>query len=322
MAVAPWAMRLISEPQAWDTVETAYHEGMKLFDTAPWYGHTKSEHRVGRYLRTQPRDSFTLSTKVGRIYFRPEDGKTINHPNRWLGGLNFDHRFDFTRKGIIRSYEDSLTRLGVNTVDMLVIHDLDLKHQKSQEGVDRAFGQLDSGGGMTYLKELKDRGEIKAIGAGINHMGMIPQFVKHFDIDFFLLAMPYTLLEQPALDEELPLCMEHGIGVVLGSVFASGILATGPIDNAVYSYKPAELELIERVRKMQMICQRHHVPMTAAALQFPLAHPAVNIIIPGANSPQQIHQNIEGLQLEIPDDLWLELKAEGLIRQEAPTPSA
>ena len=309
--------------QSQATLATAFEAGVGYFDTAPWYGNTKSEHRVGQFLRARPRDSYTLGTKVGRVYVRPEDpGMFTSSPwaKRWRGGLSFDLRFDYTSAGIMRAYEDSLQRLGINTVDALTIHDLDFKHQKNEEGVRRGFEQLDEGGGFAALKALKRRGEIRAIGAGINHIGMIPRFLEHFEIDYFLVAMPYTLLDQDALDEELPLCQERGVSIIIGAVFASGILATGAKSGSVYGYLPAEGATMDKVGRMETLCQRHGVSLAAAALQFPLGHPQVVSVIPGANSPQQVGQNLAHAEQRIPGELWAELKQEGLLRRDAPTP--
>lgn len=310
------------DSQADATLKLAYEAGVAYFDTAPWYGNTKSEHRVGRFLRRQPRDTFALSTKVGRIYFRPEDREAFASSPwaaRWRGGLSFDLRFDYSAEGVTRSYEDSLQRLGLNSVDALTIHDLDLKHQKTEEGVQNAFRQLDAGGGFATLQALKSRGEIRAIGAGVNHLGMIPRFLADFDMDYFLLAMPYTLLDQGALDEELPLCEEHGVGVVIGAVFASGILATGGRPGSRYDYQPASAPMVEKVRRIEAICRRHGVSLAAAALQFPLAHPQVVSVIPGPGSPEQMRQNLAASNETIPGDLWAELKQESLLRGDAPT---
>lgn len=309
--------------QAQATLATAFEAGIGYFDTAPWYGNTKSEHRIGHFLRTRPRDRYTLGTKVGRIYFRPHDPKEFASSAwalRWRGGLCFDLRFDYTADGIARSYEDSLQRLGVNSVDALTIHDLDFKHQQNEEGVQRGFEQLGSSGGFATLKALKDRGEIHAIGAGINHLGMIPRFLKHFDIDFFLIAMPYTLLDQSALDDELPMCQRRGISVIVGAVFASGILATGARPGSQYGYQPADAPTMDKVKRIEAVCGRHATPLGAAALQFPLAHPQVVSVIPGANSPGQVQQNLEHMAHSIPDDLWAELKHDGLLRSDAPIP--
>jgi D-threo-aldose 1-dehydrogenase len=312
-------VEVIDEAQADLTIEAAYAAGIGHFDTSPWYGNGKSEHRLGRVLRTKPRHSFVLSTEIGRVYFRPRDPKTFSQA-RWAGGLPFDLRFDYTRRGVLRSYDDSLMRLGLNVVDALLIHDLDLRHQKTEDGVRAGFDQLEAGGGYAALAELKASGDIGAIGAGINHTGMIPRFLERFEIDFFLVAMPYTLLDQPALAAELPLCLERGVSVVTGAVFASGILARGPGEGALYAYMPAETDVLERTRRIEAVCARHGVPLAAAALQFPLHHPAVANVIPGPNSPAQLRANLQHVRRVIPDDLWTELKAERLIDPAAPTP--
>jgi len=304
------------------TLQAAYDAGVGYYDTAPWYGNTKSEHRIGRFLRAQPRERFTLGTKVGRIYFRPSDPRAFAASAwaaRWRGGLAFDLRFDYTAEGIVRSYEDSLQRLGLNRVDALTIHDLDFKHQKNEEGVQRGFRQLEEGG-FGALKALKDAGEIAAIGAGVNHLGMIPRFLDHFDMDYFLLAMPYTLLDQSALEEELPMCEKYGVSVIVGAVFASGILATGARPGSLYAYQPAEAPILDKVERIEAVCARHGVPIGAAAIQFPLAHPRVVSVIPGANAPAQVHENLANVCHPIPRDLWAELKRESLLHPDAPTP--
>lgn len=313
------------DSQADATMQAAYDAGVTYFDTAPWYGNTKSEHRIGRFLRAQPRQRYALSTKVGRIYFRPSDRQAFAASPwaaRWRGGLAFDLRFDYSAEGITRAYEDSLQRLGLNRVDALTIHDLDLKHQKTEEGVAAGFRQLDRGGGFGVLEALKDAGEIAAIGAGINHLGMIPRFLDYFDMDYFLVAMPYTLLDQSALDDEFPMCRQRGIGIIIGAVFASGILATGARPGSLYAYQPAQAAIIEKVGRIEAICARHGVPLGAAALQFPLAHPQVVSVIPGANAPAQVEENIANMCHPIPRDLWAELKHESLLHPDAPTPES
>jgi len=315
---------VIENAQAEATLAAAFEAGVGYYDTAPWYGNTQSEHRIGHFLRARPRGEFTLGTKVGRIYFRPHDADAFSSSpwaRRWRGGLCFDLRFDYTAQGIARSYEDSLQRLGINRVDALTIHDLDLKHQKSEQGVRRGFEELDQGGGFATLKALKDRGEIKAIGAGINHLGMMPRFLEHFDIDYFLVAMPYTLLDQSALDDELPLCQSRGVSVIIGAVFASGILATGARPGAQYGYQAPDAATIDKITRMEAVCRRHGCPIGCAALQFPLAHPQVVSVIPGANSPAQVQQNLAHMAHGISSDLWTELKHEGLLRGDAPTPA-
>jgi D-threo-aldose 1-dehydrogenase len=315
---------ITSEKQATDTMNAAYDRGIYYFDTAPWYGNTKSEHRVGGVLRNKPHEDFVLSTKVGRIYSRPIDvedfKKNSPYAKRWRGGLPFDFRFDYTYDGIMRSYEDSLNRLGLPNVDCLTIHDLDIRHHKSAEGVAEGIKQLEEGRGFIALQELKDQGQIKAIGAGINFVGSIPNFIKNFDMDYFLYAGPYTLLNQPGLDDELAMCQDNGIGIILGGVFASGILATGAVDGVLYQYVIAEQEIMNKVKKITSICGSHGVELSAAALQFPMHHPAVVSVFPGANHPGQVFANCDQVAAEIPVDMWAELKHEGYLREDAPTP--
>lgn len=313
------AYETISERQAEETLAAAYYAGLGLFDTAPWYGNTLSEHRFGHLLRQQPRDSFVLTTKVGRIYSRPSKSERTFY-ERWRGGLEFGLRFDYTSDGIMRSFEDSLQRLGINRVDGLAIHDLDIRHQGDEAGIAAALDQLDHGGGYAALCALKDAGEIRAIGAGINYAEMIPRFIERFELDYFLVAMPYTLMDQNALDEALPLCEAHGVGVIIGAPFASGILASGPRPGALYGYQPAEEEVFRRVETLRAICQRYQVPLGAAALQFPLAHPCVASVIPGPDSPAQLRANLQWLGVEIPQALWEELMEAGIIRKDAPVP--
>lgn len=311
---------IISERQAEDTVLRAIELGIRFYDTAPWYGLTKSEHRLGHALRQNPRDGYILNTKVGRIFQRPKHPSAFSQ-SRWKGGLPFELRFDYTAEGFQRSYEDSLARLGVNTVDSLVIHDLDYKFHPDDEGVERRLHELDQGGGFDWLLEKKKTKEIKAIGVGMNQVEMFDRFLDRFDgLDFFLVAMTYTLLDQPTLDGPFSRCEERGISVVVGAVYASGILATGLKGPTRYEYEPAGKDIVEKVGRMETICERYGVPLGAVALQFPLWHPIVKSVIPGANSPQIVETNLEWLQMGIPEDLWKELKHVGLLREDAPTP--
>lgn len=310
---------VIPETQADATLAAAWDAGIRYFDTAPFYGHGKSEHRVGRSLRARPRDAFVLSTKVGRVYYRPESPDRYE-PGLWAGGLPFNFRVDYTRVGLLRSYEDSLMRLGLARVDALLVHDLDLLFHQTEERFGKHLEDLDAGGGFAALRELRERGEIGAIGVGINEVGMIPRFLERFDPDFFLVAIPYTLLSQAALDRELPMCVERGVGIVIGAPFASGILARGASSGATYAYAPPAPEVVEKTRGIEAVCSRHGVPLGAAAIQFPLAHPAVAAVIPGPNAPEQVRRNLEWMRAPIPPDFWGELKAEGLLRPDAPTP--
>ncbi|MSP68295.1 MAG: aldo/keto reductase [Alphaproteobacteria bacterium] len=310
----------VADAEAEAIVEAAFGAGLTLFDTSPWYGQGKSELRMGRVLARKLRASFVLSTKVGRVFFRPSDPATFAPP--WMGhGLPFDFRFDYTYDGVMRSYEDSLTRLGLNRVDLLLIHDLDRMWHPDPADIERHFRALGAGGGFRALSELKRAGEIKAIGAGLTFADPVPRLLAEFDLDFFLLAMPYSLLDQDVLDAIFPACAARGVGIVIGSVFASGILATGPVAGAVYNYAPAPPAVMEKTRRIQTVCARHAVALPAAALQFPLAHPLVTAIIPGAYRVSHVRDNLAHLRAPIPAAFWAELRAEGLIRADAPTPA-
>lgn len=300
-------------------VESAYAAGINYFDTAPQYGQGKSEQRLGRVLHTKPRQSFILSTKVGHLFQRPKDRDAFAKALKG-NGFQFQGHSDYSRDGVMRSYENSLLRLGLNRVDMLVIHDIDVFHHGSRELVDMHFRELTDGGGWRALEELKRTGEIRAIGCGVNQLGTIPEILGRGDVDFFLVAMPYTLLDQDALDAEFPLCAKRKVSIVIGAVFSSGILATGPSDNASYGYSAAPDAVKEKARRIQQVCASHGVPLQAAALQFPIAHPQVVAIIPGAYRVENVRDNLANSQAAIPASLWTDLKTAGLLRADAPCP--
>ena len=232
--------------------------------------------------------------------------------------MSFVPRPDYSYDGIYRSFEDSLARIGVPRIDALTIHDLDIRHLGSNEQVEAAFVQLDSGGGFRALRELRESGEIRAIGAGINFSGMIPRFIQRFEIDYFLVAMPYTLADQIALEQEFPLCEQNNTGIIIGAPFASGILATGAIAGARYNYQEAEAKVLRKVAAIEVICRKYDVSLSGAALQFPLFHPIVASVVCGADSPQQIRSNVRAFQEIIPAEFWADLKEEDLIAQDAP----
>ncbi len=309
--------QMVEDDEAAAIIGAAWDGGVRYFDTSPWYGRGQAEHRVGRALYRKPRGEFVISSKIGRVLRRPLKPGPIK--DQWLGGLQFKPVFDYSYDGVMRSFEDSLQRLGVNSIDLLLIHDLDIWSHRSPANVDAYFCELATSG-WRALEELRDSGAIKGIGAGLNIMEAIPRFLDLFDIDFFLLAMRYTLLEQDALESIFPRCAERGVGIVVGGGYNSGILATGAVPGAMYNYQPAGPDVLERVKKMERVCERHHVPLRAAALQFPLGCPIVASIIPGAISRAQVEQNLAAFRHPIPADLWAELKHEKLIRPDAPTP--
>lgn len=308
----------LSDADAEATLSAAWEAGVRYFDTAPWYGRGQSEHRIGRGLYRRPRAEVILSTKVGRILCAPINLHAFD-PGFWSGGLAFDIRWDYSYDGIMRAYEDSLQRLGMNRIDILIIHDLDFWHHQTEPKVNAYLTQLATGG-FRALEELRQHGLIRAIGAGINELGMMPRFLDLVDLDFFMLALRYTLGEHDAIEREIPLCTERGVGFVLAGVFSSGLYATGPIPGAKYNYVDATPAQLERAGKIEAICERHGVPLAAAALQFPLHHPLVASVIPGGFKPEHVRANLALMRQDIPDGLWRELKQEGLIREDAPTP--
>lgn len=299
------------------TLQAAWNGGVRYYDSAPFYGRGLSEHRVGNFLIDQPRDEFLVTTKVGRVLHRPADPWHFDRAP-WGGGLNFEIEFNYSYDGFMRAYEQSLQRLALDTVDALLIHDLDAAaHGDQFAGRLKDLTQT----GIKALEELKRSGDIKAIGMGINVADSLDNIATLVDLDFVLVAMPYTLLDQGVLHTGLKRCLERNISVIVGAPFASGILATGTGPTARYRYGIAQDDIQETVRRIEAVCRSHGVSLQAAALQFPLAHPAVVSIIPGAAKPDEVTKNIASIQQPIPVAMWRDLKAEGLIDAGAPTPS-
>ncbi len=308
----------LDERAADDVVRAAWEAGVRFFDTAPHYGAGLSEHRLGRGLRDMPRDELVLSTKVGRL-LRPDAEPDPSSRGPFVGGLRFAQVFDYGYDAIMRSHEDSLQRLGLSRIDLAVIHDLDVRHHPDPAIRAEHLDDL-AAGGAGALEELRGGGVVGAVGAGVNELGMIPVLLERVDLDFVVLAMPYTLLDQGALDEELPLCVEHGVMVVVGAVFNSGILAAPSGAPGPYNYGAPPPDVLRRVERLRAVCVRHGVPLAGAALQFPLGHPAVASVIPGAVSAAQVRENVESFTTPVPAAVWAELKAEGLLRVDAPVP--
>lgn len=309
----------VPELASWQAIRTAWDAGVRYFDTAPWYGRGLSELRMGAGLRGEMRDSYVLSSKIGRWLRAPRNPAAFSSAP-WLGGSPNEVVFDYSYDGIMRGFEQSQQRLGVTRLDIAWIHDLDHLYHGTGEKLSFHFGQL-AGSGWRAIDELKAAGLIGAVGAGINDRGLITRFLDLVPVEAFLVAMPYTLLDQGILDDEFPACAARGIGFVIGSPFASGILAKGDTPDARYAYAPASDEIRARVRGIAAVCARHRVPLAAAALQFPLGHPAVAAVIPGASSQAQSERNGAAFSHPIPADLWAELKHEGLLRADAPVPA-
>ncbi len=312
---------VVSDEAARAALEAAWDVGIRYFDTSPWYGIGLSERRLGAFLRDKPRGDFVISTKVGRIlrpWTTPQYGRRNRGP--WTSPPDFEVQFDYSYDGVVRAWEDSLQRLGLARVDLLLIHDLDRGHFPHGSDYDAHLAQLITGG-YQALRDLRADGKIKAIGCGVNKPGQIPQFLDLFDLDFFLVAGPYTLLEQTTLDSELERCTQSGVSLVIGAAFRYGILATGTkADTGAGPVVLGEDELT-RVKQIERVCEELGVPLPAVAIQFPHAHPAVRSVLFGALDEEQVRQIIEYLKRPVPGELWQRLRAEGLLAANAPVPS-
>lgn len=278
----------VTDDEAHRVVEAAWQAGIRFFDTAPLYGFGLAEERLGAVLRTKPRDEFVLSTKVGRLLRAgapPEPGQA------WKGTPPLNPVFDFSYDAVMRSVEESLSRFGMDRIDVLLIHDPDQHYDQALTGAYRA------------LDRLRAEGTVKAVGAGMNQWQMLARFAREADMDCFLLAGRYTLLDRSGASELLPMCLERDIAVIAGGVFNSGILAD-PSPGAHYNYEPAPPELIERAQEIRATCERHGVDVKAAALQFPLRHPAVSAVLTGPRSVAELEENVRLFQTALPDALW------------------
>jgi D-threo-aldose 1-dehydrogenase len=295
----------VAEDDALAVIERAWDAGIRFFDTAPLYGHGLAEIRLGKVLRHKPREEFTLASKVGRLLRAdapPEPGQSFR------GTPPVNPTFDFSYDGVMRSVDESLERLGLDRIDILHIHDPDDHYEAALNGAYRA------------LDRLRSEGAIGAVGAGMNQAEMLARFAREADFDCFLLAGRYTLLDQVALKELLPECVERGIAIIAGGVYNSGILAD-PKPGAHYDYQAAPAALLERAQRIRDACLRHKVPLKAAAEQFPLGHPAVECVVVGCRSAAQLDESIAMFELDIPPDLWRDLKVEGLLPAQTPTPA-
>jgi D-threo-aldose 1-dehydrogenase len=288
------------------TIRRALELGINFFDTAPLYGHGKSEKWMGQGLAGIPSDSRVLATKVGRVLDPVQPGTL--EKDEFDNPAPFKPVFDFTYDGVMRSFNESLKRLQVDRIDILHIHDPDNHYDQAIKG---AYPALD---------QLRREGRIAAVGAGMNQAEMPARFAREGNFDCFLLAGRYSLIDHTGLKELLPLCVEKKISIIIGGPYNSGILATGAKPGAKFNYADAPPEILERVRKVEEVCDRFQVPMKAAALQFPLAHPAVASVIPGARSVTELEENFRLISHPIPGEFWAELRAKGLLPEEAPVP--
>jgi D-threo-aldose 1-dehydrogenase len=290
----------VAEEQARATLDAAWEHGVRAFDTAPHYGAGVSERRVGAALRGRPRGEFVLSTKVGRLLV---PGRA--QPGMFAGEPPLERVFDFSRDGVLRSLEASLERLGLDRVDVVHVHVPD-------DHLDRAIAEA-----LPALVALRAEGTIGAVGAGMNSGAPLARIVREADVDCVLVAGRYTLLDQSAGEELLPLCRERGVAVIAAGVFNGGIL-TDPRPGAYYDYEPAPAATLERARAIADVCARHGATLADAALAFPLRHPAVTCLLVGARSPQEVSSDVAGLARPVPDALWEELAAARLLPEAAP----
>jgi D-threo-aldose 1-dehydrogenase len=299
----------VDEAVAVGAVTAALRAGVRFFDTAPHYGLGLSERRLGRALAAWPRAELVVSTKVGRVLVPDPDGASRRDGEGFAVPATHRRVWDFSRAGVRRSLEASLERLGLDRVDVVLLHDPD--HHR-REAVEEAYPALD---------ELRAQGAVGAIGAGMNQWQMLADLVRDTDLDVVLLAGRYTLLDQSALDGLLPLCAARGVSVVIGGVFNSGLLATpAPRPDATYDYAPGPAEVVARARRVAAVCERHGVALPQAALAFPTAHPAVASVLVGMRSAAEVAENTALAARPTPAGLWEELVAEGLLRPDAPVP--
>ncbi|MDO7085516.1 aldo/keto reductase [Pseudocolwellia sp. AS88] len=300
------------------SIAKAMELGLNQFDTAPYYGFGLSERRVGNGLREYDKNDYILSTKVGRIL---EPCEKAEDKYGFCSPMPFEPKYDYSYDGIMRSFEHSIQRLGLSKIDILYMHDIGrVTHGDDHD----ALFKIAMEGGYKAMDELRSQGLVSAIGLGVNEYEVCEQAMDHGYFDCFLLAGRYTLLEQESLKTFLPRCLKENSSIILGGPYNSGILATGVRREGVvanYNYEPASQEIINTVAKIEDICQEFNVPLAAAALQFPLAHPAVVSVIPGLSSVSRVETTVAQMQHNIPSDFWLALQNAGLLALDVPVPT-
>lgn len=308
--------RPIATQEAHNMIRAAWDSGIRLFDTAPMYGHGLAEHRMSDALFDYPRSEYVLSTKVGRTLI-PAPMGSFDH-GVWAKVPPMRAEFDYSYEATFKQVHESLQRMMSDRADVLFVHDIDrFTHGADQP---RRFKEA-LAGSFKALLEMREAGQVKEIGVGVNEADVCYAVAQEVDIDSILLAGRYTLLEQEPLDDLLPLCLERKISIVAGGVLNSGILATGAVQGAKYNYSEAPVEIMEKVAQIEKHCKQFNVPLPAAAMQFVAAHPAIVNVCVGARDMEQWNSNFEFLNYPIPADFWASLKKAGLIREDAPTPA-
>ncbi len=306
----------INDAEAGDVLSAAWNAGFTYYDTAPHYGQGLSERRTGDMLRHLQGKEYVLSTKVGRL-LKPAGYASERHG--FHSPMPFDIHYDYSYDGIMKSFEQSLHRLGLDRIDILYMHDIG---QDTHGAVNDTLFPIAMDGGYKAMDELRQQGLIKAIGLGVNEWQVCEKAMDYGDWDCFLLAGRYTLLEQDALDSFLPKAKKRGSSIVIGGAFNSGILATGVKNyrTPYYNYSPAPQQIIDKVDLLENVCNAFKVPLAAAALQFPLAHPSVASVIPGMGNVRRIRQTLDLINFQIPNEFWEALRDQALVRDDAPMP--
>jgi len=307
--------RPLSESECDATVDAAWGSGMRYFDTAPLYGFGLSEQRVGRRLKGRARDGYLLSTKVGRL-FEPCERSEVNS-GFFIDVPSFRFHYDYSYSGVMRSFEESLKRLELDRVDILLVHDVDGINHGGPAAAEERIQELIKQGGWRAIAEMREQRVVAAIGAGVNEWQPCARLLQLVDPDLFLLAGRYTLLEQEPLDTLFPQCLERQVRIIIGGPFNSGVLAGRDTFN--YGEIPAAVR--ERVKALSEVCKAHGVELASAALQFVMAHPAVVSVIPGPQSVRELEQNVRWLNMQIPSAFWQDLKDRKLLHPQAPVPS-
>lgn len=302
--------RSVPEDEARAAIDAAWDLGLRYFDTAPYYGFTRSELRLGAALRERPRDQYVISTKAGRLMRL--DCSVQPGACGWADALPFRSSFDYSYDGVLRSHDDSVRRLGVGRVDMLFVHDIGRRTHGALHQYH--WRQLTKGGGFRALQALRDAGQVRAIGLGVSESEVAYAAMQECELDCTLLAGRYTLLEQASLSPLLDACVRHGNAIVIGGPFNSGVLA----GNGKFNYADAPAGVLARAEAIAAVCREFGVPLPAAALQFPMAHPAVVSCIPGVHDAAQSRQSAAWFDMPIPPQLWQELKQRGLLDERAP----
>ena len=295
--------RETSDAEATDAVDAAWAAGIRYYDTAPHYGLGLSERRLGAALAGRARAEVLVSTKVGRLLVPSPDSGDRYDDEGFAVPATMRRVWDFSADGVRRSLDASLNRLGLDRIDIVYVHDPDDHEQAA------------SSSAVPALVALRDQGVVDAVGVGMNQSAMLAEFVRRHDIDLVMLAGRFTLLDQSALDDLLPLAEERGVGIVAAGVYNSGLLSQPrPAAAGMYDYMPARPELVDRALRLAAVCDEHGVELPTAAIQFPLRHPAVVSVVVGARTAEQVRVNVERLATPIPDDLWSELESSGLVR--------